>query len=188
MPTTSIAATLHAALAAVCPIDGCAGPLTNPPASWTVYPAADNSKWRIDFDASATAQQQTAAIAALAAFNPAGPLVTGEATFEAALAAGIVLTWSSSTALNDSYPIDTATQVRMLAERVSVAVNSTFTNGTTTLTWYGLTGTVHTMSMTQAGLFVKAVWQYLTALFVARAVAASGGTPTWPSSSVSITG
>jgi hypothetical protein len=115
-------------------------------------------------------------------------MATGEAQFQAALDAGLTLTWTVSTALNDTYPIDTATQVRMLAERLSVAVNATFTNGTTTLTWFGSTGTSHTLSIAQAGLFIKAVWQYLTALFVARATAAAGGVPSWPSSSVSVTG
>jgi hypothetical protein len=163
---------LQAAISAVCPIDGIS--VGNP---------AQPSTWTITFDPSATAPQIAAANAILAAYS-----LTGESTFDAAMASGITLTWTVSTALNDTYAIDTATQVRMLAERVSIAVNSTFTNGTTTLTWYGTTGTIHTMSVAQAGLFVKAIWQYLTALLIARSVSAGGGTPTWPSSAVSITG
>jgi hypothetical protein len=147
--------------------------------------------WRVDYDPAQpapTAQQLTTVANIIAAFNPAGPLVTGEATFEAALATGLTLTWSASTALNDTYPIDTATQVRMVAERLAVSINGNFTNGTTTLQWFGLTGTLHTMSLAQANVFVKAVWAYLTALFIARAQAASGNTPTWPSATVAVTG
>jgi hypothetical protein len=149
---------------------------------------ADKATWGITFDLAATAAQKSAAQTALQAFDPAGAAATSQATFDAAFAAGLTLTWTISTALNDVYPIDTATQVRMLAERVQVLINGTFTNGTTTLTWFGITGTSHTMTLAQAGLFIKAVWAYLSALFVARAVAASGGTPSWPLSSVTITG
>jgi hypothetical protein len=172
LTTLSALNALQAAISAVCPIDGI-----------SVGDPAQPSTWIIAFDPSATQAQQNVANAILTSYS-----IVGESTFEAALAAGISLTWSVSTALNDTYAIDTATQVRMLTERVSIAVNSTFTNGTTTLTWYGTTGTVHTMSVAQAGLFVRAVWQYLTALFLARAVSAGGGVAVWPISAIVITG
>lgn len=60
-------AALASAIAAVCPIDGVAGPCTLP-APWPTHPAGDGSQWRIDFSANATAAQQQAAIAALAAY------------------------------------------------------------------------------------------------------------------------
>jgi hypothetical protein len=180
---------IHALISGVCPIDGVSGPVATQ-AGPGYYPSADGSFWRLDFGPSASAQQRTSAISTLAAYNVASAqnIVNGEVAFESALASGITLTWSTSTALNDTYPIDTATQVRMLAERVNVSANGTFTNGTTTLTWYGLSGTQHTMSLSQANLFVQAVWKYLTALFVQRAVSASGASPSWPSPNVSITG
>lgn len=169
----NVAGPLHDAIAVVCPILGV-----------SVGDATNKATWIITFDPSATAAQQSAAQNVVTNFNPSGPQVEAQSTFEAALSAGVTLTWTTSTSLNDTYPIDTATQVRMVVERLSVAVNSTFTNGTTTLTWFGITGAQHSMSMSQAGAFVKSVWAYLTALFVARATAANGGTPAWPSSNV----
>jgi hypothetical protein len=189
--TISLSA-ITAALSVVCPLDGMGGPYTAQQVSdgniASTFPAADGSLWRLDFDPSATGPQQTAAQQILLTFNPAGPIATGETQFQAALAGGITITWSVSTALNDTYPIDTATQVRMLAERVSVAVNATFTNGTTSLTWFGITGTSHTMTVAQAGIFVKVIWTYITALFVARATAAAGGVPSWPTAAVAVIG
>ncbi len=61
------AATLHDAIAAVCPIFGVAGPVMAP-SPWTTYPASDGSQWRIDLDPAATTVQQQAGIAALAAY------------------------------------------------------------------------------------------------------------------------
>jgi hypothetical protein len=163
---------LSAAVSVVCPILGV-----------SIGDQADKSTWSIVFDPSASAAQQQAAQTVITNFSS-----SGETQFEAALAAGLALTWTVSTALNDTYPIDTATQVRMLAERVSVAVNATFTNGTTSLTWSGITGTSHTMTVAQAAIFVKAIWTYLSALFVARATAAAGGVPSWPTAAVAVIG
>ncbi len=80
---------LHDALAAVCPIAGVSGPIL-PPSPWTTYPAADGLQWRIDFDASATAAQQQAGIAALAAYanTPPVPTVTGRQVKDQVKAAG----------------------------------------------------------------------------------------------------
>lgn len=114
--------------------------------------------------------------------------IAAQANYSAALNAGITLTWSVSTLLNGTYALDSVTQIRMLAERLSVAVNSTFTNGTTTLTWYQSNGTSVSLSTSQAGAFIKAVWQYLTAIWVAQNQQAAGGNPTWPSASVNVTG
>lgn len=186
----STANTLAQIVSAVAPINGVGGPYPSGTVvpGWSLFPDSAGELWNISFQPSATITQQQAAQTAVAAFNPNGPRATAQSTFDAALASGLTMTWTASTALNDTYPIDTATQVRMLAERLSVSVNGTFTNGTNQLTWYSSAGTQHSMSMTQAGLFVRAVWQYLTALFVARATALGGGTPTWPSPNITITG
>lgn len=174
---TNAPSILHSLVAAVCPIDGIA-----------VGDWSDKATWRIDFGSAATPAQQSAAQTVITNFDPTGAQITAQAVFDAALALGLTITWTASTALDDTYPIDDTTQIRMLAERLSVAVNNTFTNGKTSLTWYGITGTAHTMSMSQAGLFIKAVWKYLSQLLIARATAAAGGTPIWPSANVSITG
>lgn len=180
MTSRSATAILHALVQAVAPtmVGVSIG-------SW-----ADRATWKVSYDPGnpPTPAQISAAQNVIAGFDPNGAQATAQDTFEQALAAGITLTWTVSTTLNDTYAIDEATQIRMLTERVSVAVNNAFTNGTTTLQWYGMTGTLHSMTMAQAGAFVKTVWQYLTALFVARATALGGGTPSWPLPNITITG
>ena len=66
---------LHAKIAAVCPIDGVA-----------IGDPANPATWRIDFAASATAQQIAAARAQLALITPA-LLAQADATVNAAVAA-----------------------------------------------------------------------------------------------------
>jgi hypothetical protein len=57
-----LAGLLHAAIAAVCPIEGVA-----------IADPADKASWRIDFAEDATDRQKAAAAAALSAFDPAAP-------------------------------------------------------------------------------------------------------------------
>jgi len=167
---------LHASLKAVAPVVGvCIS------GSWT-----NKAGWRVDYDPNnpPTAAQIAAVQTAISNFNPSA--LTPAEQYAQALSAGVNLSWTTSTTLNDTYPIDEMTQTRMLAERLWVSVNSTFTNGTTTLTWYGSTGTAHQMSMAQANAYLKAVWAYITALWVAYNTALSGGTPSWPSASITV--
>ena len=75
MPAPQHASLLHAAVSAVCPIDGVA-----------IGDPNDASTWSIAFAAGATKQQQVAAQKALAAITPAA-LTAGDATIQAAAAA-----------------------------------------------------------------------------------------------------
>jgi hypothetical protein len=105
------------------------------------------------------------------------------ALYNAALQAGLTITWSISTALNGTYALDTNTQVTLIGAYLA---SQNFTRPP--IAWYLMNGTAVSFTTAQANHFGAAVWGYLNSLRAAQAVAAAGGNPTWPSNSVNVTG
>lgn len=115
-------------------------------------------------------------------------LATAEVLYTTAISSGLTVTWSTSTALNGTYVLDGATQTNINFEVVSISVNSTFTNGTASRNWPDASGGFHTFNTTQFKAFATAVALYVDQLTAAVQTVQQGGTATWPSASVTITG
>lgn len=125
------------------------------------------------------------------ATTPTPPLAPQEAAavnYGSAIAAGIILTWSSSTTLNGTYAIDDRTMARLNSIWTVLLGNSAFPNNKTRQPWPLMSGAQVTFSAAQFRLFGTALSNYLAALDEARVAQAGGGNPTWPSSAVSVTG
>lgn len=148
------------------------------PCSWS-----DTGEYNIS--ALTTQQQQTFA-QVLAAHDPNA--MTPQMQFSDALASGLITTWSASTGLDGTYPIDPTTQANVTAENVSLLVNQKFTNGQTTRQWPTISGTTKTLSVAQFQALATAIALYVDQLYAALTAASEGQDATWPSNAVNITG
>lgn len=84
----------------------------------------------------------------------------------AAFAAGLAITSTGTPALNGTYAIDPATQAHIQAEVISILLNSTFADGSTTVVWPDMAGNTHTFgSIAEFKQFAAAVAAYVAALF-----------------------
>lgn len=119
---------------------------------------------------------------------PLPPTVLAQTTYDAAIAAGIILTWTSSTTLNGTYAIDQATMNQLNNVWTVLTANNFFPNGTALQPWKMKDGTGVKMGAPQFKNFGTALNKYVALLGEARDAEAAGGTPTWPSSAVTITG
>jgi hypothetical protein len=111
------------------------------------------------------------------------PPLTPQQQFANALIAGVTLTWSSSTALNGAYAIDTATQANITAESVSVMMNNLFTNGQPQRYWPDQSGMPHQFTIDQFKLFATTIAAYVDSLHAALA-----GQAAWPSNAINVAG
>ena len=109
-------------------------------------------------------------------------------TYDAAIAAGVILTWTSSTTLNGTYAIDQQTMVQLNSVWTVLMANNFFPNGTALQPWKQMNGTGVKMGSPQFKNFGTALSKYVAQLGEARDAQAGGGTPTWPSNQVTITG
>lgn len=143
-----------------------------------VAPSLVGGVWTLGWTVTAmTTTQQTAAAAANAA-----------AQYAAATGAGLAVTWSSSTGLNGTYALDQTTQFNMTAEAVSILTNGMFANGQSTRNWPTAAGAFLSFTIAQFKALATAIALYLDQLATAQATAAAGGSATWPSASVTVTG
>lgn len=180
------AAILHQTIAAVCPINGVAGPYTATDNVPNANPAKDGSLWVINYADSATDPQKTAAVNTLAAFDPHGPQATGQTTYNAAIAAGLTLNWTSTTALSGTYAIDPVTMGALTTEYNSLNANGVFPSGTAIKPWPDITGAKHLFSPPNFKLFAPALIKYVSQLGEALTNSLAGQVVTWPPSTVSI--
>lgn len=122
------------------------------------------------------------------ATTPLPPAVIAATKYNNAIAAGIVLTWTSSTTLNGTYAIDPTSMTKLNSIWTVVLANGTFPNGTALQPWRRMDGSPVTFSSPQFKVFGTAVSKYISQLDAAQVAQAGGGSPTWPSSNVSVTG
>lgn len=120
--------------------------------------------------------------------QPIPPAQTAIATYQQHIAAGAVLTWSSSTTLNGTYPIDSTTMVTINAIYINVIGHNQYPSGNVVRPWPDINGVLHNMSVVQYKLFGDALIKYVDALIIAQQNAALGNTVTWPPNTISITG
>jgi len=99
-----------------------------------------------------------------------------------ALASGVALTSTSNPALDGTYGVATGDQISLLGELMNLSVNSTFTNGTTSLGYADLSGAVHTFDPVSFKAFASAVGAYVGSLKIIAATNAG----TLPASTIGI--
>ena len=109
-----------------------------------------------------------------------------QATYTAAIAAGLTLTWSISTTLNSTYALDQTTQFNMTAETVSILTSGTFTNGQPMRNWPNAAGAFQSFTLAQFKALASAIALYLDGLASALAAASAGGAASWPSVTVTV--
>lgn len=107
------------------------------------------------------------------------------------LSAGLAVISTGTSALNGTYPIDFATQLLICGELTIIQTTTTlgtplFSNGNTTRACPDISGGLHTFTIAQFIQFGLAIAKYIDAYQVGVVTAQLGGTPTWPSSPVTI--
>lgn len=116
------------------------------------------------------------------------PLQQAQEQYAEAIAAGLTVSWSTSTSLNATYPIDETTQFNMTAEVVAISTNGAFGTGQATRNWPTANGSYVSLTTAQFKLLATACMAYLDNLVGAVQAVAAGGTPTWPANPATITG
>lgn len=125
--------------------------------------------------------------AAFTGYNAAISAQEAQATYAAAVTAGLTITSTGTPALDGTYALDQASQENIIAEQVCINTNGLFTNGQSTRAWPDKAGVFHTFpSIAEFKTFAIAVAAYVDALDGALAAAEQGGSPSWPSASVTI--
>jgi hypothetical protein len=94
--------------------------------------------------------------------TPLGPTLAQQANKQ--LAAGVAVTFFTSTALNATYATSVKAQVKIMAEASWLLKNSAFINGTTTLVLVDVTGTQRQFNATQFEAFQAAYAPYISAV------------------------
>ena len=95
---------------------------------------------------------------------PAPPLTLSQQA-QVAMGAGLAVTSTSTPALSATYPVDTVSMATIQSEAMSVLLNNTFSDGTTTLAWPDVSGVTHTFPSTAMfNLFATACSAYVAAL------------------------
>jgi hypothetical protein len=121
--------------------------------------------------------------------QPIPPRQVAQINYNNAINAGLTLTWTTSTTLNGTYAIDPQATHNVNLVWTFVLANNAFPGGRTRQHLTLLDGTTQIqMSITQFPLYAAPIMKYLDDLDIARLAQAAGGSPTWPSNSVSITG
>jgi hypothetical protein len=111
---------------------------------------------------------------------------SAQATYGAAIGAGLIIASTGTPALDGTYPIGPSDQLDIEAEIDSILVNGVFTNGQATRGWPDISGASHTFSVAQFKTLATAIAQYVDALTVAEQAAAFGQTATWPAATATI--
>jgi len=111
----------------------------------------------------------------LVAYTPATPTPTPAQQAAAAISAGVQVISTNTPALNGTYAIDPASQMKIMATSQYISVNGKFYGGATTYPWLDMSGTAHTFpSVAEFQAFASAVAAYVAALDVI--VASDSGT------------
>jgi len=118
---------------------------------------------------------------------PAPTLAQQSATMLATkMIAGIVLTSTSTPALNGTYALDDVSQGQIYQIGLYANQFGVFPSGGSTLEYPDASGTPHNFTVVEFVAFLKAVSALVSALTTQSGIMAHGGTPSWPSQSVTI--
>jgi len=101
----------------------------------------------------------------LETYNPAPPALSLSEQAQIALSNGVTITSSSTSSLNGTYDCGSATQDHIQSEILSIILNGSFADGTTTVLWLDMANTSHTYNVVEFKSFAGAIGQYVAALF-----------------------
>lgn len=114
------------------------------------------------------------------------PAQQAQAQYNAAIAAGLTVNWTTSTTLNGLYSLDDTARFNITAETVAILTNAVFTNGIASKNWPDTSNVFHSFNVSQFKAFATAVAKYVDDLASALSTASAGQTATWPSATVTI--
>lgn len=118
---------------------------------------------------------------------PSSAAAQAQSDLAGKLAAGLAITSSAYPALDGTYAIDPATQSQIQATALYIQVNGHFPAALSSLPWPDLAGANHSFTTTaEFQAFATAAADYVTQINLQAHIEADGGTPSWPSASVSI--
>jgi hypothetical protein len=85
----------------------------------------------------------------------------------AAISAGLTVTSTSNPALNGTYACDATAQSHLMAEMIALLNSSgaTFADGTASIVWPNITGSLHTYTPAQFQPLALAIGAYVSALY-----------------------
>lgn len=116
------------------------------------------------------------------------PAQSPRSKYAAALAAGLAVVWSASTSLNATFACDQTAQFNFMAETVEINTTGTCTNGQASRNWPTLAGGFVSLTAAQIKALSIAVAAYIDGLIGAMQTESAGGTPSWPTATVTVTG
>lgn len=101
---------------------------------------------------------------ALVAYTAPVPSPTLAQQAAAALSAGLAITSTGTPALDATYPCDANAQAQISAEVISLMLNGTFADGTTSIDWVDINRTGRTMTVVQFKAVATAIGAYVSGL------------------------
>lgn len=107
-------------------------------------------------------------------------------TLQSKLAAGLVVTSIGASALNATYGLDQVSQDQLWNIALGLAAGLGFPGGASTFAYPDITGTPRTFTSAQFTNLAKAVRDYVFAANTQAAIAAQGGTASWPTATATI--
>ncbi|WP_207000756.1 hypothetical protein [Trinickia mobilis] len=107
-------------------------------------------------------------------------------TYLQAIDGALTVTSTSTPSINGTYGVQPSDEFNVVALETSLAANQGFPGGAATYGYPDVTGIRHALTPTQFTALASAIRDYVSACDIAMQNAASGQTPTWPSSSVTI--
>jgi len=115
------------------------------------------------------------------------PPLTPTQQYANAISGGVIVTSTSTTALNGTYGVSPDDQANISSEAQFISTFQEFTTASDTIDWADIDGAVHTFPSTAVFMtFAKATAQYVSACKQTLIVLANGGTATFPSNLITI--
>lgn len=115
------------------------------------------------------------------------PAPTVQQQADAAIAAGLAIASTGTPAINGTYALDDGQQTNLANVSIYIAVNNRFPAGQSSLMLRLADGKLISIPSTAAWQAIAtAIADYIAHLKIQLVVAARGGTPSWPSASVTI--
>lgn len=156
---------------------------------WFVHRTAGTISWAGQYEQSGYADEQLddANSAELRAFL--NPPATPDQVLATKLASGMVLTSSGTSAINGTYAFDKTTQDDLSGIAATIGLLGTFPDGTTSGYQYPQLGGQAVTTFASIAAFRTMYAPYAKLLQQLRtqgAILAAGGTPVWPSQSVTV--
>ena len=111
---------------------------------------------------------------------------SAQSVFNAALAAGIAVTSTGTSALNATYSVTQEAQDNAAAVAASIGSGQGLPGGGTTFEYLDSANVPHAFTAAQFLTLADAIRNYVYQLDIQLATAQNGGTPSWPTATINI--